>query len=65
MQIGPWLFAGGVDVTTSDGEKRRFQDGDVLLVEDTTGAVSSRVTVLYADQQTRCCVAAMSWRQRT
>ncbi len=27
-----------MDVTTTDGEKRRFQDGDVLLVEDTTGA---------------------------
>ncbi len=37
-------IAGGVDVTTSDGEKRRFQDGDILLVEDTTGVVSSCIT---------------------
>ena len=31
------MVAGGVDVTTTDGVTKRFADGDVLLVEDTTG----------------------------
>ncbi len=30
-------LAGAVEVTASDGERRRFDPGDVLLVEDTTG----------------------------
>ena len=35
------MVAGGVDVTTTDGVTKRFADGDVLLVEDTTGHSSS------------------------
>ena len=31
------MLNGAVDVTTSDHKTRRFADGDVLLVEDTTG----------------------------
>ena len=31
------MLNGAVDVTTSDHETRRFADGDILLVEDTTG----------------------------
>ena len=34
------VFEGGVDVTTTDGVTKRFADGDVLLVEDTTGQPS-------------------------
>ena len=42
------LFAGGMDVTTTDGVTKRFSDGDVLLVEDTTGDISSCTgTMLY------------------
>ena len=33
-------LVGGVDVTTTDGITKRFSDGDVLLVEDTTGDIS-------------------------
>lgn len=33
----PEHVSGGVDVTTTDGVTKRFTDGDVLLVEDTTG----------------------------
>ncbi len=36
----PVVHAGGVDVTTTDGVQKRFADGDVLLVEDTTGHCS-------------------------
>lgn len=35
---------GGVDVTTTDGVTKRFADGDVLLVEDTTGLADSDFT---------------------
>ena len=31
------MLNGAVDVTTTDHETRRFADGDILLVEDTTG----------------------------
>lgn len=31
------LLDGHIEIETSDGEKRRFQGGDVLLVEDTYG----------------------------
>ena len=31
------LLDGGVEIETSLGEKRKFQQGDVLLMEDTTG----------------------------
>lgn len=31
------VITGAWEVTASDGEARRFQTGDVLLVEDTTG----------------------------
>lgn len=31
------LLDGGVEIETSLGEKRQFQTGEVLLVEDTTG----------------------------
>ena len=44
-------------MTTSDGKTRRFQDGDVLLVEDTTGVVSSCVTTsLCCTLLKHCCV---------
>jgi hypothetical protein len=31
------LLNGGIEIETSLGEKRQFQSGEVLLVEDTTG----------------------------
>ena len=31
------MLQGAVDVTTTDHDTRRFADGDILLVEDTTG----------------------------
>ncbi|NNF17374.1 MAG: hypothetical protein HKN70_11560 [Gammaproteobacteria bacterium] len=31
------LLDGNIEIETSDGEKRRFGGGDILLVEDTTG----------------------------
>ena len=31
------MLEGQVDITVSDGEIRRFSDGDVLLLEDTSG----------------------------
>lgn len=31
------ILEGQVDITVSDGETKRFGDGDVLLLEDTTG----------------------------
>lgn len=31
------LLDGEIEIETSDGEKRRFAGGDILLVEDTTG----------------------------
>lgn len=31
------LLDGGVEIETSLGEKRKFQTGEILLVEDTTG----------------------------
>jgi hypothetical protein len=31
------LLVGEIEITTGSGESRRFQGGDVLLVEDTTG----------------------------
>lgn len=31
------LLEGGVEIETSLGEKRRFETGSILLVEDTTG----------------------------
>ena len=31
------MLEGGVEIKTGDGEKRVFQGGDVILVEDTTG----------------------------
>ena len=31
------MLDGGVEITASDGEKRFFSSGDVLLAEDTTG----------------------------
>jgi hypothetical protein len=31
------LLDGGIEIETSLGEKRQFQSGEVLLVEDTTG----------------------------
>jgi hypothetical protein len=31
------LLDGAIEIDASDGEKRRFGGGDVLLVEDTTG----------------------------
>lgn len=31
------LLDGAIEIEASDGEKRRFGGGDVLLVEDTTG----------------------------
>ena len=31
------LLDGGVEIETSTGEKRAFQQGEVLLMEDTTG----------------------------
>lgn len=39
-----FVLSGEWEVTASDGEARRFRDGSVLLVEDTTGkGHSSRV----------------------
>ena len=32
-----FYLAGEVEAETSDGEKRRFKQGDVVLVEDTSG----------------------------
>ena len=50
-------------MTTSDGEKRRFQDGDVLLVEDTSGAASPCPTTFTyrteASLPRRCCGGVM------
>jgi len=31
------LLDGEIEIETSDGEKRRFSGGDILLVEDTSG----------------------------
>ncbi len=31
------LLDGAIEIEASDGEKRRFGSGDILLVEDTTG----------------------------
>lgn len=31
------ILEGQVDITVSDGETKRFGDGDVILVEDTSG----------------------------
>lgn len=31
------LLDGEIEMETSDGEKRRFTGGDIILVEDTTG----------------------------
>ena len=31
------LLDGGVEITTSLGETRQFQTGEILLMEDTTG----------------------------
>ncbi|OGF99240.1 MAG: hypothetical protein A3F83_08235 [Candidatus Glassbacteria bacterium RIFCSPLOWO2_12_FULL_58_11] len=31
------LLDGEIEIEVSDGEKRRFRGGDILLVEDTTG----------------------------
>ena len=31
------LLDGGVEIETSLGEKRKFEQGEVLLMEDTTG----------------------------
>lgn len=31
------LLDGRIEIETSDGEKRRFRGGDILLMEDTTG----------------------------
>jgi len=31
------LLNGGVEIETSSGEKRQFQTGEILLVEDTSG----------------------------
>lgn len=31
------LLDGAIEIETSDGEKRRFQGGDILLVEDISG----------------------------
>lgn len=31
------LLDGEIEIETSDGEKRRFRGGEVVLVEDTTG----------------------------
>ncbi|RUS19018.1 hypothetical protein BC937DRAFT_87872 [Endogone sp. FLAS-F59071] len=31
------ILNGAVDITTTDGVTRRFKDGDIFLVEDTTG----------------------------
>lgn len=32
-----YLFAGDVDITTTDGVQRRFGEGSVLRVEDVSG----------------------------
>jgi quercetin dioxygenase-like cupin family protein len=32
-----FIMKGGVEFTVSNGEKRRFGDGDVILLEDTHG----------------------------
>jgi hypothetical protein len=32
-----FMLDGHIEIETSDGEKRQFAGGDVLLVEDTTG----------------------------
>ena len=46
------LCTGGVDITTTDGVQRRFADGDVVLVEDTTGEACGK-TLLQM-----CCCAS-------
>ncbi len=32
-----FMLAGAIEIEVEDGERRRFQEGDIILLEDTTG----------------------------
>ena len=42
------VLQGGVEVTTSDGERRAIGAGEVVMVEDTTG--KGHITKILADK---------------